>query len=829
MAFNLNLGTLSVGVKADTSDLSRAKREVARSSKGMGKSLDGVSNKANRVGTSFSGLGSVLAGVFTVELARRTLMIADNMTLLDSKIRAVSRSSEEFAKVKQNIRDVAMETGSSIENIASMTQRMLIAGETLGATTEQINTISGSFAKLGVIGGSTFDQMKFAQLQFGQAMSGNVVRAEEFNSLIENTPLVAKAIADGMGKTTGQLQRMVKEGKALTKDVFAALLSQTQKIDDTFADIPMTLTRATGQIEVAITEIIQALDDETGITSSLAEAMSNLAEQLREVAKDSGKVKEVIDTATLAFEALAVVLLTRVGMSVGVYANKAAVAVASTLALSAASKTTASNVGAMGFAYGSATKKITLASRAMTTMAVAGRGLLALLGGIPAVIFTVVTSLALFIDWETKAEKQARKVEDAVRKQKAAMDDLTTSDIKKEMESLGDEAVNLSFSINDATEKVKKLKEKTKGQVGPRRFLTEKAKKDLEELSKASDNLLVMQNRLEIVSARFKTLESSLKVTGEKGGKGEVVPITPTGGNKKSETDKILEGIDAEILKLQDLHDSYGILGVALEEFHLNKRILTEQTALINANASDKEIELLEKKHKKLLESFNKYAKKKAADEKKAADAKKKSEKDRADRELEAERRKHESNVDLTIASIGKIFGIEKEAAVVMAGLDLQRAIAKTMGDNGAAGFAAIAPIAAAFANVISTVRSLKAPSGGRAFGGTVSAMSPTPINERGNPEMFVNNSGRQFLLPDQSGKVVPLESGGAMGGSPNITIINNSDAVVREPVVTQGQLMIEIDSAVERAVTQVNTSLASQRGETFESARQGLAVSRNI
>ena len=49
----------------------------------------------------------------------------------------------------------------------------------------------------------------------------------------------------------------------------------------------------------------------------------------------------------------------------------------------------------------------------------------------------------------------------------------------------------------------------------------------------------------------------------------------------------------------------------------------------------------------------------------------------------------------------------------------------------------------------------------GRQFGGSATGGLPIPVNEGGGPEMFVGNSGRQFLLQDQSGKVVPLGRGG--------------------------------------------------------------------
>ena len=57
-------------------------------------------------------------------------------------------------------------------------------------------------------------------------MAGGIVRAEEFNSIIENTPEIARAIAAGMGVSMGQLRQDMLAGKLTSDAVFKALLSQ---------------------------------------------------------------------------------------------------------------------------------------------------------------------------------------------------------------------------------------------------------------------------------------------------------------------------------------------------------------------------------------------------------------------------------------------------------------------------------------------------------------------------------------------------------------------------------------------------------------------------
>ena len=45
-----------------------------------------------------------------------------------------------------------------------------------------------------------------AVLQFGQALGRGVLQGDELNSILENAPPIAQAIADKLGVTTGALR-----------------------------------------------------------------------------------------------------------------------------------------------------------------------------------------------------------------------------------------------------------------------------------------------------------------------------------------------------------------------------------------------------------------------------------------------------------------------------------------------------------------------------------------------------------------------------------------------------------------------------------------------
>lgn len=260
----LKLGELTVDIGADTSDLKKAEKEVDRTASGMEK--------------SFKRVGSAIVAALSFQAIKSTVLLADSMNMLDARIKNVTKSAKDFSIVRKGIRDIAKETGNSIQSITTLSQNLLISAESIGATSEQVVQMTSNLNKLGTLGGSSAEQMSNAMLQFGQSMAGGIVRAEEFNSIVENTPLIAQSIAKGLGMTVGELRKAVIDGKVLSEDVFKALEGQTDSINEKFAQMPLTIQRSSGMIATAFAVAVQEIDNGLEVTESIANMMKDLSE-----------------------------------------------------------------------------------------------------------------------------------------------------------------------------------------------------------------------------------------------------------------------------------------------------------------------------------------------------------------------------------------------------------------------------------------------------------------------------------------------------------------------------------------------------------------------
>jgi len=128
----------------------------------------------------------------------------------------------------------------------------------------------------------------------------------------------------------------------------------------------------------------------------------------------------------------------------------------------------------------------------------------------------------------------------------------------------------------------------------------------------------------------------------------------------------------------------------------------------------------------------------------------------------------------------------------------MQTAIGNAMALPWPANIPAIAQAVAAGGQIASAISGISY-SGGRRYGGTVSAGNAYRINENGESEIFQAAGGQQVFIPDRSGKVIPADKAGTGKG---ITIINNvenysSGAMVDTQASTDGSGNVTIQTIV--------------------------------
>ncbi|MDZ7554449.1 tape measure protein [Cronobacter sakazakii] len=297
MAGDKQLGNIVYQVEMDVAQLIAAQQKVNQRLDQMDGSFNKSSQSAGRFEGALNKVGLAIAGAFTIETARRLIEIGDQMNTLQARVARLSPSVDAAKESMKALSAIASQTGNSLSDTERLWETLTSALKETGATNSQILSLTDTLQKIGTIGGSSAEEMSNALRQFGQSIAGGVVRAEEFNSILEQMPELARQIAAGLGISIGQLRQRMLEGKLTAQDALNAIQKQSESVNAEFDKMPVSIDRAKNSLDVAFKNAISDLNQAIGLTSTLAGLMQSVADNLNYYnnnAGDAGRMPKLI-------------------------------------------------------------------------------------------------------------------------------------------------------------------------------------------------------------------------------------------------------------------------------------------------------------------------------------------------------------------------------------------------------------------------------------------------------------------------------------------------------------------------------------------------------
>lgn len=205
---------------------------------------------------------------------------ADGYTEIQNKLRLVESASINSARGLESVFDISLKTNQSIQATSGVYQRFAQNAEALKISQAQVASLTETVSKAVAMSGASAESAQAALMQFGQALGSGVFRGDEFNSVMEQTPGLAKAIADGLGVTTGELRNMAKEGKLTTDVLIPALERAKSSVDSQFGSRILTISAALENLSTATVKWVGETDNAIGVSRTAAEIINGFSHHL---------------------------------------------------------------------------------------------------------------------------------------------------------------------------------------------------------------------------------------------------------------------------------------------------------------------------------------------------------------------------------------------------------------------------------------------------------------------------------------------------------------------------------------------------------------------
>jgi tape measure domain-containing protein len=279
--FNLQIGIDAAGARRGASEVRSALNSIRGAGPGAGRAVEQTERRVRRLGDTASSVSGILRGLFAGLAAQQFVSLSDSFTRLNNQIRLVTESTTEFNVIQTELFAIAGRTTAPIEEVATLYGRAALSADALGASQGELLTFTEAVGNALRIAGSSTAEAQGALLQLGQALGGGIVRAEEFNSVLEGARPVLTAVADGLGLTVAELRNLVVEGEVTSQEFFQALISQSEELADTASRIGPTIGSAFTDLNNALTETVGRFSETTGASAGFAQIISDLADFIR--------------------------------------------------------------------------------------------------------------------------------------------------------------------------------------------------------------------------------------------------------------------------------------------------------------------------------------------------------------------------------------------------------------------------------------------------------------------------------------------------------------------------------------------------------------------
>lgn len=291
---------------------------VSRSASGASGQVQTLGSRLREVQNRLSSLQGLITGGMFVGFGLSIAKTADHMQELNSQVKLVTSSHEEYVAVNERLHQMANKNLTDISATTGLYTNSARALSNLGKSQEEILKFTNAVSLAMGVGGKSASEQASAILQLGQAMQSGVLQGDEFRSLAENAPIILDLVAEKLGKTRAELRELASEGTLTSKVIYNALADATPKLQAMFDKMPVTISGSLERVSNNYKKFVDKfVNNTTGLSSVVVKSLLGMADNFETLAKGAVAVAGValvslasrVSLTTTAFSALGKVIM----------------------------------------------------------------------------------------------------------------------------------------------------------------------------------------------------------------------------------------------------------------------------------------------------------------------------------------------------------------------------------------------------------------------------------------------------------------------------------------------------------------------------------------
>lgn len=491
-------------------DITRLRVEIDTSQvKKTSDSFDNMNKSVNNTEKGLLSLNKVIGALSLTALTSQLVKYADEFTNINNRLRLVTNGTEELTQAQKELFKISQDTRVSFSSSAELYSKLKTSTDSLNISQERLLKITQTINKAGLLGGGSVESVNAALVQLGQGLASGTLRGDELNSVLENTPRLAKAIADGMNVPLGKIRELAGEGKITAETIIKALESQGIAIDKEFEKVGATIGQAMQTVSNSILFAVGTLDEGTGASKSFADSIMSL----------SKLIDENRENILLYAQGLASIIATVTALAVGKKALSAVTQLYNSYLIATTTTTTAysiaTNTATTTTTRMSLSQQAAAASSLALSTAMRAIPFIAVAGGIFAITDALIKSKGKMLEFGDATTSTADKLKGLTAVQLDYQQSLLEEElIKKRLERANANAAAANKGIFQSDEDFLRVRNRAV-EVQKEFDILTKAMVDLKQAKKDLSNTKPVNDKLEVKNAQdLKAIQQDLlKIT----------------------------------------------------------------------------------------------------------------------------------------------------------------------------------------------------------------------------------------------------------------------------------------------------------------------------
>lgn len=255
----------------------RGAKETAAAIGVVGKESERTTGFVASLNRTLFALGSILS-------VKNILEYTDSWQSMTNQLKIVTKDAKELQTVQERLFKQAQNGRTDLGALTDLYQKLRMSQKEVGVSGENLFRVTDTVSKALAVSGKSGQAAANGLRQFVQGLVSGKLQGEELRSVLENTPYLAKTLADGLRVPVGALRELGAEGKLTSQQVVEALLRMESAVNKDFGKTAVTISQAMTVLNNAFTRFIGQSGEVSTASSILAQGILLLANNIDKLA-----------------------------------------------------------------------------------------------------------------------------------------------------------------------------------------------------------------------------------------------------------------------------------------------------------------------------------------------------------------------------------------------------------------------------------------------------------------------------------------------------------------------------------------------------------------